>query len=80
MKKYVNIPDPSDMPQSLAQFYNLYPQCVNNINNTKIMNTLKLGWTGLGNMENPMVINLHKAGLKYPFSIAPKRKKSHTVL
>ena len=28
------------------------------------MNTLKLGWTGLGNMGNPMVMNLLKAGFE----------------
>jgi 3-hydroxyisobutyrate dehydrogenase len=29
------------------------------------MNTLKLGWIGLGTMGNPMVINLLKAGFVF---------------
>jgi hypothetical protein len=43
----------------------------------KIMNTLKLGWTGLGNME------IHgdeptQAGFEVSVSIVPKRKKTFT--
>jgi 3-hydroxyisobutyrate dehydrogenase len=39
------------------------------------MNTLKLGWTGLGNMGNPMVMNLLKAGFSIGFQ-SKKRERS----
>ena len=39
------------------------------------MNKLKLGWTGLGNMGNPMVMNLLKAGFEvYVFNRAKKKE------
>jgi 3-hydroxyisobutyrate dehydrogenase len=40
------------------------------------MNTLKIGWIGLGNMGNPMVQNLLKAGYSVTvFNL--KTKKFH---
>jgi 3-hydroxyisobutyrate dehydrogenase len=47
--------------------------------NLNVMNTIKLGWAGLGNMGNPMVKNLLKAG--YPVSVwnrTPKKEKEAT--
>jgi 3-hydroxyisobutyrate dehydrogenase len=39
------------------------------------MNTLKLGWTGLGNMGNPMVMNLLKAGFEVSVFNRTKEKE-----
>ena len=40
------------------------------------MNTLKLGWTGLGNMGNPMVMNLLKAGFEVSVFNRTKEKEA----
>ena len=40
------------------------------------MNTLKLGWTGLGNMGNPMVMNLLKAGFEVTVFNRTKEKEA----
>ena len=39
------------------------------------MNTLKLGWTVLGNMGNPMVMKLLKAGFEVSVFNRTKKKE-----
>ena len=42
------------------------------------MNTLKLGWIGLGNMGNPMVVNLLQAG--FEVSVFNRTKEKELLL
>jgi 3-hydroxyisobutyrate dehydrogenase len=42
------------------------------------MNTLKIGWIGLGNMGNPMVQNLLKAGYSVTVFNRSLRQRSST--